>query len=47
MEYLSVFVCVSLHDADPILSTGIGHHGDEAEREVAVAGDTAAAGITV
>lgn len=32
LEYLSVFVCVSLHNADPILSTGSGHHGDELER---------------
>lgn len=32
LEYLTVFVCVSLHNADPILSTGIRHHGDETER---------------
>lgn len=29
LEYLSVFVCVSPDNADPILSTGIRHHGDE------------------
>lgn len=32
LEYLSVFVCVSPDNADPILSTGFRHHGDETER---------------
>lgn len=32
LEYLSgFFVCVSLHDADAILSTGGGRHGDQLE----------------
>lgn len=44
LEYLLVFVCVARDNADPILSTGIRHHGDE-RREVAGAGDTVPPGL--